>query len=94
MSHPVLKSPPQAESAAPGGSPGVRASDVVAEVRRRLAESSYCFLRAVRCEFADGTLTLSGRVPSYYLKQIAQTFGQKVVGVERIVNHIDVAQAR
>ena len=94
MTRPVLELPPQAEPATFGGTPAAPASDVASEVRRRLGDSSYCFLRAVRCEFADGTLTLSGRVPSFYLKQIAQTLGHKVDGVERIVNLIDVAQFR
>ena len=37
-------------------------------------------------------LTLAGRVPSYYLKQIAQTVVRSVEGVFQINNQLSVCQ--
>ena len=63
---------------------------VLEAVRRRLHESPYCFQRSVSCNFADGVVTLHGRVPSYYLKQTAQTLALQIAGVSRVVNHVAV----
>ena len=63
----------------------------VAEVALgRLWEKAYLTLRRVSCECADGVLTLHGRVPSYYLKQLAQEAVAEVPGVREIVNAIEV----
>ena len=43
----------------------------------------------VRCE--DRCLTLSGKLPSYYLKQLAQEALRNLVGIDRIENRIGVA---
>ncbi len=42
-------------------------------VKSVLQSSSYHHIQQVSCEVNDGVLILRGRVPSYYLKQIAQT---------------------
>jgi len=44
----------------------------VATVRAEFRNSHYVALRCVSCELEDGVLTLTGHVPSYYLKQVAQ----------------------
>lgn len=49
---------------------------VVAQAAAELQRSSYAAIRKVRCDFRDGVLTLSGRVPSYYQMQVAQTLVQ------------------
>ena len=41
---------------------------------------------------ADGVLTLRGCLPTYYLKQVAQTSVAGLEGVERIVNLIQVVR--
>ena len=41
-------------------------------------------------EHHDGVLTVRGRVPSFYLKQLLQTVLKRVDGVERINNQVDV----
>ena len=43
---------------------------VLKTVRHRLSVSVYVSLRSVRCQLQDGTLTLSGILPSYYIKQV------------------------
>ncbi len=44
-----------------------------ADANAVLGESSYHAVRRVSCEVRDGMLVLRGRVPSFYMKQIAQT---------------------
>jgi hypothetical protein len=56
----------------------------------RLRNSSYCELRRIRCKFHEGVFTLRGVLPSYYLKQIAQTIVCKTDKGSIIVNHIEV----
>jgi osmotically-inducible protein OsmY len=60
------------------------------EVERALHGSSHCGLRGVRCRFADGSVTLSGDVVSYYLKQIAQTIVGSLPQVQRVYNQLRV----
>ena len=47
----------------------------------------------VKCHFADGLLYLSGRLPSWYLKQVAQEAVRDVDGVSGIVNEILVSDS-
>jgi hypothetical protein len=51
---------------------------------------SYLALKNVTCDYREGVLTLRGCLPSYYLKQIAQTAVARLAGVDRIVNEIEV----
>ena len=57
----------------------------------RLRQAAYYGLRLLSCEWRDGVLTLRGRVPSYYLKQLAQACLQGLAGVEAIDNQLVVA---
>ncbi len=68
-------------------------TSVVEEVRSQLRGNPYQAVKQVSCEYRDGTLILRGRLPSYYLKQVAQTAVARVPGVERVVNHIEVENA-
>jgi osmotically-inducible protein OsmY len=56
----------------------------------RLRCNSYLALKNVSCEYNEGVLTLRGCLPTYYLKQMAQTAVARVDGVQRIVNEIEV----
>jgi hypothetical protein len=67
--------------------------DVEDLARGLLRNTPYSALRRVACDYRDGTLVLSGELPSYYLKQMAQTAVANVPGVARVVNHIDVVPA-
>jgi hypothetical protein len=58
--------------------------------RGMLWNTPYHALRRISCEYQEGALILRGEVPSYYLKQMAQTAVAPVGGAARIVNHIDV----
>ena len=63
---------------------------IVENVRRRLHDSSYYYLRTITCACEEGVLTLRGRVPSYFLKQTVQVLAEKVEGVHHVVNLVDV----
>ena len=63
--------------------------------RRRLAEDcpyAFCF-NQVKFRYSQGTLTLTGRVPSFYLKQVLQTLLRDLDDVARIDNRVDVVSS-
>jgi osmotically-inducible protein OsmY len=55
-----------------------------------LRRSPYLPLRGIRCELTDGILTLRGRVPTCFLKQLAQRLAMTVPGIDHVTNRIDV----
>jgi hypothetical protein len=55
-----------------------------------LRQSGYLALHAVACDSRGEVVYLRGRVPSYYLKQVAQAIAGRVKGVARVVNLIEV----
>jgi osmotically-inducible protein OsmY len=57
---------------------------------RLLWDSWYHPVRRVKCTYHDGVLTMEGRLPSFHLKQVAQTVVQGIDGVVRIENRIEV----
>lgn len=58
--------------------------------RRQFEKSPYVGIRKVRCDFDHGVLKLSGRVVSFYLKQIALATGRHVEGVQSVRNELEV----
>ena len=56
----------------------------------RLHGNGYRVLKNIACDYRDGVLTLRGRLPSYYLKQVAQETVARIAGVQRIDNQIEV----
>jgi len=58
----------------------------------RLEEHPYFRGRssAFQLEFSQGKIILSGRVPSFYLKQLLQEALRDIDGVEMIDNRVDV----
>jgi hypothetical protein len=63
---------------------------VVEGAERCLRCNSYLALKNVSCDYHEGVLTLRGCLPTYYLKQIAQTAVSQLDGVQRINNEIEV----
>jgi osmotically-inducible protein OsmY len=59
-------------------------------IERRLRESSYYYLRTISAAYEAGVVTLTGRVPTFSLKQTVQALVEKIEGVERVVNLVDV----
>lgn len=64
---------------------------VKVEILDRLRQRGYSALWDVTCDVHDGTARLLGRLPSHYLKQVAQSTAAEVAGVRRVVNLIVVA---
>ena len=61
------------------------------EIERALLISGYAgTLRGIQVEVHAGSVVLSGRLPSYYLKQIAQVSAMRVDGVVQVRNEIQV----
>jgi osmotically-inducible protein OsmY len=60
----------------------------------QLRNNPYRALQNISCEYHEGVLTLRGCLPTWYLKQLAQTVVAHLAGVERIVNQIQVIAAR
>ena len=65
---------------------------VESKARQLLGESNYLALRRLNCEFHNGHLVLRGRVPTFYLKQVAQTLMRQLPQVRQIENRLDVAE--
>ncbi|MEM8864869.1 MAG: BON domain-containing protein [Planctomycetota bacterium] len=65
-------------------------SSIVHEAQHKLKSSSHHFARTVQCDYADGVLKIAGKVPSFYLKQTAQSLIQDIEGVDQIENDIVV----
>jgi len=72
--------------------PAVESKDVVLSriVERAFAANGYMPLDVIEVNVHEGFVTLKGRVPSYYLKQMAQTAIIGHDGIERIQNEIEV----
>ena len=64
--------------------------DVLVAVDRALQGSCYSAIRSVCYGLADGRLILEGTVPSYFMKQVAQTIVQQVADDQSIDNQIVV----
>jgi len=66
-------------------------ADATRHVLDGLANSPYMPLRVfVHCACRNGVVTLSGNLPSFFLKQLAQRIAMNVGGVERVINEICV----
>ncbi len=65
--------------------------EILEAAQAALRRSAYTELRSVSCDFSGGVLTLRGRVPTYYLKQLAQVSVADVPGVVEIHNRLEVS---
>jgi len=79
-----------AQAAAPRTEPAVseRSSRQVIEALRA---TGYVPLRDLGVMASQGTGVLCGRVPSYYLKQLAQSALLSVPGIDQVRNEIDAS---
>lgn len=74
---------------------GSRRPSVELLARRMLAEKctfAFCF-NQVTFSYSQGVLTLDGRLPSFYLKQVLQTVLRDLDGVTRIDNQVNVVSS-
>ena len=63
---------------------------IQAAIQQALHLAGYGELRRVQVECDGESVTISGRVPTYYLKQLAQNIALDVPGIEHIRNELDV----
>jgi BON domain len=55
-----------------------------------LQSSGYAVLRNLRLEVTDAVVVIHGVLPTYYLKQMAQTILQRLDGIHRVTNLAEV----
>ena len=57
---------------------------------RLLQTSDYASLRGLRCEVTEAVVVVQGVVPSYFLKQMAQTVIWRLDGIKSVTNLVEV----
>lgn len=69
--------------------------DVVQEALERLTQYAHfrAHINAISIDFRDGTLVVTGVLPSFYLKQVLQTILRDLSGVVRIDNRVEVVSS-
>jgi hypothetical protein len=74
-----------------GFDPTISPSTVgAALLQQQFHSSPYWSLRHLVCIFDRGCVTVRGTLPSYYLKQVAQSIAMKALGNDGIQSDIDV----
>lgn len=64
-------------------------------VRQRLADCPHRrHFSLVQWIFQDGRLILTGRVATFYLKQVLQTVLKNITSVQSIVNNVEVVKSK
>jgi osmotically-inducible protein OsmY len=69
---------------------GATRPEVAESARTALQKTGHGWLQRVEVVTEDAVIVLRGRVPSYYLKQIAQATVMAVAGVEVLRNELQV----
>jgi osmotically-inducible protein OsmY len=64
---------------------------LAAKAETCLKVAQYLDLRHISCRCRDGVVTLRGRVPTYYMKQMAQILVGSLEGVQRVSNELLVS---
>lgn len=67
---------------------------LIETVRLALRETGYLQLRNLGVTVSENCVTLDGYVPSYHLKQLAQSAATRVHGIGRFVNAVEVINCR
>jgi osmotically-inducible protein OsmY len=67
-----------------------REDDPASLVAARLRRSGYPSLWGIQCELRDDVVVLSGVVPTYHLKQLAQALALHTAGVLEVENCVRV----
>ena len=77
-----------------GGNDGRTEEFFELQLKAEFERSSYPAIRRVTCRLNDGILTLRGRVPNYYQKQLAQVLVHgKLDGAVVVRNQVEVIPA-
>jgi hypothetical protein len=71
--------------------PDLREDDRLRFAAMKLLQSSgYSALRRLRCEATEAVIAVHGVLPSYYLKQMAQSAIQRLEGIRGVTNLVEV----
>ena len=68
-------------------------SNISQAAERLLVQSGYPCLQGLTCRYYEGILTLHGSVPSYYMKQVAQTVVKEIKEVSLVDNRLHVVSS-
>ena len=63
---------------------------LIETLRKTLKHSGYAELSNVYVEAHEGYVRLTGQLPNFYLKQVAQSLVHKIAGVELLRNDVVV----
>jgi len=72
----------------------IECAGLAERVDQAIATNPYLAGRKLRFETAGNRVVLQGTVGSFFQKQMAQEALRRVVGVERIENHLEVVWAK
>jgi osmotically-inducible protein OsmY len=78
------------EAVASLGCPDPLEPSLAERIDRALRANGYPALRTIEVSAQDGRVVLKGRVPSYYMKQVAQATALTVAGVQELWNGVEV----
>jgi osmotically-inducible protein OsmY len=56
----------------------------------RLSTSPFLSLRSLRCQAQNGDVTIRGRVPTGYLRDLSAMIVRSIEGVRRVTNEVEV----
>jgi osmotically-inducible protein OsmY len=80
------------EDTAGGGA--IYEDELVAAIRSALRATGYARLQNLEIELCRGVVVLSGEVPTYHQKQMAQVTVQRVDGIRGVANGVEVVCSR
>lgn len=78
----------------PGSVNDVSDTRLADELHHAFCRTGYTPLRHIGVDHHDGQVVLQGRVPTYYLKQIAQSMAASFPGVHQVHNDIQVTSPK
>ena len=74
----------------PNSEPSATVDLMTQEAQRRLEDAGYRALRNLTIQNQEDVLILQGRVPTFYLKQLAQALIRDIDGLRGVVNRLRV----
>jgi len=70
--------------------PACPSSPAAIDLQEQLRNSPYWSVRQLVCYTSEDGVIVSGTVPSYYLKQVAQSLTMRIVGLGQVRSDIHV----
>jgi osmotically-inducible protein OsmY len=67
-----------------------QADQIAAQAKDLIRHQPHLSVQRIWCEYRGRRLYLRGQVPTFYLKQLAQTAVSNLDGVSQVVNEIEV----